>query len=737
MSRCPLLLVAVALLAPSARAQDGVNDAIETALKAAAAKAAPFIAKIETSGGRGTIGGGQPAGPGQRPAPGVKKGVGPTSGVVVSTEGHVISSAFNFANKPTDIFVTVPGRPRLTYEIVANDTSRMLTLLRVKSVEERAKAKNIPIPPAFPLTDVKVGQWTLAMGRALDPDVTNAPSVSVGIVSATNRIYGKCIQTDCKVSPVNYGGPLVAVDGRLMGLLIPASTTGEGETAGVEWYDSGIGFAVPMETVLASAKRMIASGKDLGRGMLGFIPQNATERYNVPVVVGTVAPESAAQKIGLQPGDAITQIDAIKIENYSELQHALGPKYEGDVIDLTVQRGGKAVKFEKVALGGANSTFAQPFLGILPMRDDNEPGVEVRFVYPKSPAEAAGLKAGDRITKVGTAVVAPAPMPPKGKGKGPAGDGMVPITGGRAQMVQFITRFSPGVEVRLEVKRKDGGKVETLTTKLSTITEELPERAKLPYPSTKEKALEKPSAPMPKGGPAPKKEAPKKEEKKDDEKDDGPPTGFLDKSAADEAKPLTSLTGREYWMYVPTNYDKNRSYGVILWLHPVKGQPDAKAMKDTWELFCDQAHFILIGPKSKNVGGWTPNEAEDVVNAVNEALKPYTIDRTRVVAHGLGLGGQMALYMGFHARDLIRGVAVSGAVLGINPKDNLPAQPLSFFLIAGDKDPLIKAIQESRDKLKEKRFPMIYREIKDFGKQYLDQKTLDELVVWLDSLDRI
>jgi poly(3-hydroxybutyrate) depolymerase len=160
-------------------------------------------------------------------------------------------------------------------------------------------------------------------------------------------------------------------------------------------------------------------------------------------------------------------------------------------------------------------------------------------------------------------------------------------------------------------------------------------------------------------------------------------------------------------------------------------------MKETWERFCDQAHFILIAPKSKNQGGWTPNETEDVVNAVTDAIKPYTIDRTRVIAHGMGLGGQMALYMGFNARDLIRGVAVSGAVLGIQPKDNLPTQPLSFFLVAGDKDPLLKDIEETRDKLKEKRFPIIYREIKEFGKEYIDQKTLDELVVWLDSLDRI
>ncbi len=728
MPRYLLLLAAVAVAAPVARAQSDANDATEKALKAASLKAAPYIAKIETAGGRGMIGGGGDGPPGRPPAPGVRKGVGPTSGVVVDKSGYVISSAFNFANKPTDIFVTVPGRERKVAKIVANDTSRMLTLLKVDLTD-------LPVPEAFPTKDVKVGQWTLALGRTLDPETSKAPSVSVGIVSATGRIHGKCLQTDCKVSPVNYGGPLVAVDGRIMGVLIPASTSGDGETAGVEWYDSGIGFAVPMQDVFASAKRMIASGKDLRRGVVGFIPQTAGELYNVPCVVGTVAPESVALKIGLKPGDKITAIDGVKVENYSQLQHLLGPKYEADAIDLTVERDGKEVKFDKVVLGGTNVTFAQPFLGILPMRDDNEAGVEVRFVYPKSPAEAAGIKAGDRITKLGAAA-AGGPVPPKGKGPLPPG-GLTAITGGRAQMVQLITRFSPGIEVELELKRKDGGKVETVKAKLAAIMEDLPERDKLPYPATKEKALEKPAVPMPKGGPVPKKEEPKKDDKKDEDEKNKLPVGFLTKDAKDDTKPLTSLTGREYWMYVPDNYDKNRSYGVILWLHAVKGGLAPKDMKDTWEKFCDQAHFIMIGPKSKNGNGWSPNESEDVVNAVNEALKPYTVDRTRIVAHGMGLGGQMALYMGFTARDLIRGVAVSGAVLGINAKDNLPAQPLSFFIVAGDKDPLLKDIEETRDKLKEKRFPIIYREIKNFGKEYLDQKTLDELVVWLDSLDRI
>ena len=73
------------------------------------------------------------------------------------------------------------------------------------------------------------------------------PNISVGIVSAVNRIWGKAIQTDAKISPTNYGGPLVDIAGRVLGVLVPLSPMATDELAGVEWYDSGIGFAVPLD----------------------------------------------------------------------------------------------------------------------------------------------------------------------------------------------------------------------------------------------------------------------------------------------------------------------------------------------------------------------------------------------------------------------------------------------------------------------------------------------------------
>jgi S1-C subfamily serine protease/predicted esterase len=695
-----------------ARGQD-VNDLTEKAMKAAAAKAAPFVCKIETAGGRETVGGGGPGG-----GPGIRKGVGPTSGLIIDPEGYVITSSFNFANKPSDIFVTVPGRDRKVAKVVANDTSRMLTLLKVDF-------NDLKVPEVYPKAEISVGQWTLSMGRALDPETTKVPGYSKGIVSAVGRIWGKAIQTDAKVSPINYGGPLIALDGRIMGVLVPASPQGDGETAGVEWYDSGIGFAIPLEDVLKVVPRL-KDGKDIGRGVLGFNPKEPDEEYNVPITIGTVASDSAALKLGLKPGDIITAIDGKPIPHYSALRHTLGPKYEGDTIDLVITRDGKEMKFDKVVLGSANTAFAQPFFGILPIRDDPAPGVEVRYVYAQSPAEAAGLKAGDRIMKVGLVLNTRG-----GAGNPPPTE----ITGGRIQLAQVVRGTPVGAELQLTVKRKETGKDETIKLRVGALNEELPD--KLPMPSTVGKALEKPKAPAPGGRPGGRPRGnqpgedpkPMEDEKKGDDKDEIAKGLLTDQ--------VNKTNAREYWMYVPDNYDQNKSYGVIIWLHSTgKGGRDAKDMKKIWEDYCDDANFIIIGPKSKK-NEWAASETEEVVQTIKTALKPYTIDPGRVIVHGMGLGGQMGLYMAFNARDLIRGVAVSGAALPGQAKDNLPNQPLSFFLIAGDKDPLLKEIKDTNEKLKSKRFPLIYRELKDFGKEYIDQKTLNELCVWLDSLDRI
>ena len=711
------------------RAQEQ-NDATQKAIKDGILKVAPSLVQIETSGGTELIGGGR-----------VRKGVGPTTGVIVAPDGYIITSAFNFANKPAAVFVSIPNRnkERLVAKVICTDTTRMLTLIKVE-------ASGLAVPDAVPKKEMRIGQWAIAIGRTLDPNVDDFPSVSVGILSALNRIWGRAVQTDAKVSPVNYGGALIDVAGRVQGILVPASPFGEGETAGVEWYDSGIGFAIPLEDVFAILPRL-KQGKDLHKGLLGVTP-SGTDIYSGYSTVKIVALESAAEKAGIKAGDQIIEVDGKPVLNHAQLLHALGPKYEGDAVDIKVQRGKETKEFKHLVLSGSLTAYSLPYLGILPMRDDPEPGLQVRYVFPKTPADTAGLKAGDRIMKFGLG------------GSGPASP-LFPFAG-RDQMMNFLATSIPGAEIKLEVKRKAGGKVETISLRLGLFEANVPDA--LPEESTAKKALEKPKAPAaaipapakpgdpppppkPEGPPMPKlprdPKLPKgggKEVAPKDTATSKDATATKDPKKVEKGllKRTNAARDHEYWVFVPENYDPNISHGLVIWLHAAgKGGKDADNVVEIWEDYCAKYHLILVGPKAETETGWVASESEFIAGTAKDLMNEYTIDRQRVVVHGMGIGGQMAFYLAFHARDLVRGVATSSAVLANQAKETVANQRLSFFIVAGGKDPLAPEIKKSQQALGEKKHPVIFREIAEMGREYLDRKTLDEIIRWIDSLDRM
>ncbi len=359
------------LTAVSVNAQD-IEQLEEEAINAAIAKVDKSVLQIESIGGLDRIG--------DKTA-----SVGPSTALVIDADGYLISSSYNFVHKPTSIFVKLADGKRAACEIVARDLSRNLTLLKVDTKEK------LTVPKFVGRDKLKVGNWAIAVGRTFDPSSTN---ISVGIVSATNRIWGKAIQTDAKISPNNYGGALIDIDGNVIGILTPLSTRGAGPTAGSDWYDSGIGFAVPMDEIVKRLPTM-KKGKDLYPGLLGisFAGRNI---YADPAKIAAMGGTSPAAKAGIRSGDTIVKFAGKNIRRQAELRHAVGPYYAGDSVAVTIDRDGKEMEFT-VTLAQKIDPYQQPYLGLL-LGTKTDSGLPIRHVFDQSPAAKAALKNGDIIT---------------------------------------------------------------------------------------------------------------------------------------------------------------------------------------------------------------------------------------------------------------------------------------------------------------------------------------------------
>ena len=331
-----LMLAWLLAIIPPVYAQRDLPSLEEQAMQAAVARVAPSVVRIETVGGLDRVGQ-------------VLVGTGPTTGLIVSSDGYVVSSAFNFAQRPASILVILPDGSPAPAKLVATDHSRMITLLKV-DVEEP-----LPTPEIVPRDAINVGQWAVAVGRTFPGD---SPNISVGIISAKNRIWNKAIQTDAKISPSNYGGPLIDLFGRVIGVLVPLSPSGTGELAGVQWYDSGIGFAIPLEHIQSVLPRL-QTGKDLYTGLLG-VSLRGKEPLRGPVVLATSFPNSPAATAGLIAGDRIVEVDGAEVRWQNHLFQQLKSKYAGDTVHLVVLRDDERLEFEvELAVEGMGCTTAK------------------------------------------------------------------------------------------------------------------------------------------------------------------------------------------------------------------------------------------------------------------------------------------------------------------------------------------------------------------------------------------
>jgi len=643
-------LLAVCLV-PTTLRGDQLEQLEEQAFKEAAALAAPSVVRIETVGGFDRIGN-------------MLTGTGPTTGVVISPDGYIISSAFNFISLPASILVQLPDGRRFAAEQVATDRLRMLTLLKIDANDLFAAAE-------APADSLRVGQWAIAMGRTYDLDL---PNISVGIISALNRIWGKAVQTDAKVSPVNYGGPLVDLQGRTIGVLVPLSPQQSGQTAGVEWYDSGIGFAVPMEDVLAVAVRLKA-GEDLQPGLLG-IAFGGDNAVGAEPIIDRVRTASPADEAGLEVGDRILKVDGRPVARQAEVQFALGGKYAGDRVTLNVARADEILDRE-LQLVAELVPYESAFLGILPARnagDNMTSGVGVRYVYPDSPAQKAGLQPRDRIVNLNGAVIDDS-----------------------AALVDLIGRLRPHEAAEIGYSREKSE--QTTDVELAALPELVPEGLT-------------PSVIPPFQGKVP----PEVE------------TGRFNR-VRDEGAP-------SYWAYVPEDYNPEHGYGLVVWLHPGGNPMEAAALR-IWKPICDQRGLILLGPRSSSADRWQANDVPLIKQVAEEILSTYNIDGSRVVLHGYADGGTLAFQTAFKYRELFRGVSVVAAALRQRPPDNDPDFRLQFHLLCGSADEAYKSVKGTADGLRNVKFPVTLTTIDGLDHRYPSVEHIREVGRWIDSLDRI
>lgn len=335
------------------------------AFRVAAAQVEPCLVTIDTVGGVGF----DRTNKKQRQKIGglARPGEGPTTGVIVREDGLILTSTFNFIRQPRIITVTLADGRQYVAELLGRDDTRKVCVLKIKD----ETVKGLPTPRVAPVDSLRIGQWAISVGLGYGGD---KPTVSAGIVSALGRSNGKAVQTDANLSPANYGGPLLDIDGRVIGICTPLNPRTPGAAgAGSEWYDSGIGFAIPLDGLDPIVERM-AKGEKIQRGLVGIQPAPKSPEGG-GVTVMRVADDSPASEAGLQKDDVITAIDGEPVKDFAALAKALGRHIAGDEVVVSYKRGDQGVADVKVKLGAGPYKFPPPkAVATEPEEDEAEDG---------------------------------------------------------------------------------------------------------------------------------------------------------------------------------------------------------------------------------------------------------------------------------------------------------------------------------------------------------------------------
>lgn len=402
--RCVAAVLAIALVSAGTARASNIDENIRNARK----KVFPALVNVQPI--TETFKGGQK----------VVTGSSVGSGVIFTKEGHVLTN-FHVAGHAKKVICTLGTKERIHGKVVGGDPWTDLAVLQLDLAEWKKIHPELALPVAElgASADLEVGETVMAMGSPLGL----ARTLTVGVISNTERylgddmtlpsgertgLFNTWLQTDAAISPGNSGGPLVSLEGKVIGINSRAVGLG-----------SNLGFAVPVDLVKQVVKQILDKGS-VTRSTVGVRLQELREleeHFGVDmkrgVLVAAVEPSSPAQKAGLKAGDLILSLDGKDLSaRFSEELPVIYELFAQLPVDskhvLAVLRQGKEQKIEVVTelltqIRGDESEEQGWGLTVRDLTEaqkrqlDVADGVYVTGTRPGGPAEKAKFQEGDVI----------------------------------------------------------------------------------------------------------------------------------------------------------------------------------------------------------------------------------------------------------------------------------------------------------------------------------------------------
>ena len=263
---------------------------------------------------------------------------GTGSGFIWDDGGYVVTN-FHVIKDASRADVLLADGSRYDARLVGFAADYDLAVLKIGASRE-----DLPAIPVGTSNDLRVGQKVFAIGNPFGLDQTLTTGIISGlereILSVTQTPIRGVIQTDAAINPGNSGGPLLDSAGRLIGVNTAIYSPSGGS--------SGIGFAVPVDTVNAVVPELIRTGRPErpGLGVVLALDAIARRRYGAKgAMIEEVVPGSGAQKAGLLPlqgrqFDDIISIDGTPVREAADVPRLLANREVGDRVAVEFLRGG-------------------------------------------------------------------------------------------------------------------------------------------------------------------------------------------------------------------------------------------------------------------------------------------------------------------------------------------------------------------------------------------------------------